>query len=97
MQVRYFIIFLVVSLVGNKEDLYLEEEVTEEEGLELAKEIKAIYQRTSAKEESGGIDILFEKIVKRFLDLDIISIKEKKPMKEIKQNKLKRKKNACCS
>ena len=92
MQVRYFIIFLVFALVGNKEDLYLEEE-----GLELAKEIKAIYQRTSAKEESGGIDILFEKIVKRILDLDIISIKEKNSMKEIKQNKFKRKKNACCS
>ena len=34
---------------GNKNDLYLEEAISDEEGLKLAKEIDAIYQRTSAK------------------------------------------------
>ena len=37
------------------------------EGIELAKKIKAIYQRISAKNESG-IDILFDKFGKQFLN-----------------------------
>ena len=40
-QVRNFIIFLVFALVGNKDDLYSEEEVSYKEGLELSKEINA--------------------------------------------------------
>ncbi len=55
-------------MVGNKDDLYSEEEVSYKEGLEFAKEINAIYQRTSAKYESGGIDVLFENVVKKLLD-----------------------------
>ena len=55
-------------MVGNKDDLYSEEEVSYKEGLEFAKEINAIYQRTSAKYESGGIDVLFENIAKKLSD-----------------------------
>ena len=55
-------------MVGNKSDLYLEEEVTDEEGLKLAKEINAIYQRTSAKSDSGCIDELFMNIGKKILE-----------------------------
>ena len=47
-------------MVGNKNDLYLEEAVTDEEGLKLAREIDAIYQRTSAKSDSGSIDELLK-------------------------------------
>ena len=91
-------------MVGNKDDLYSEEEVSYKEGLEFAKEINAIYQRTSAKYESGGIDILFENIVKNLLDSSetiINTIKEgenklkgEKLLKEKikKGNKIKR----CC-
>jgi fatty acid-binding protein DegV len=43
-------------LVGNKNDLYAHEEVTDKEGIELSKQLNAIYQRTSAKEETGEID-----------------------------------------
>ena len=55
-------------MVGNKDDLYSEEEVSYKEGLEFAKEINEIYQRTSAKYESGGIDVLFENIAKKLSD-----------------------------
>jgi len=91
-------------LVGNKDDLYSEEEVSYKEGLEFAKEINAIYQKTSAKYESGGIDVLFENIVKKLLDSSetiINTIKEgenklkgEKLLKEKikKGNKIKR----CC-
>ena len=64
--------FLVYALVGNKSDLYLEEEVTDEEGLKLAKEINAIYQRTSAKSDSGSIDELFMNIGKKILEPDSV-------------------------
>ena len=47
----------------------MNEQVTYEEGLELAKEIKAIYQRTSAKLHNG-IDQLFINIVKKIWDPD---------------------------
>ena len=38
-----------------------EEEVTDEEGMALAKQFGAIYQRTSAKDVNGGVDQLFKK------------------------------------
>ena len=47
--------------------MYEFQEVTNDEGLALAKEINAIYQITSAK-ASSGIDELFKNIGKRFLD-----------------------------
>ena len=47
----------------------MEEQVTYEEGLELAKEMKAIYQRTSAKQKYG-IDQLFIDIGKKIIDPD---------------------------
>ena len=74
-------------MVGNKDDLYHEEKVSYDEGLQLANEINAVYQRTSAKSESSGIDKLFENIGKRLLDLDEI-----KNTKEEKENKKKLKK-----
>ena len=50
-------------MVANKDDLYEHQEVQENEGRDLAKELNAIFQKTSAKETSGGVDILFKNIV----------------------------------
>ena len=91
-------------MVGNKNDLYEHEEVSKEEGIELAKQLKAIYQRTSAKEESGGIDELFKNIGKKVLDpnaeININLTKEERKMKGEKlmrdQIKNEKKKKACC-
>ena len=47
--------------------MYEHEEVEEKEGKELAKELGAIFQKTSAK-ESTGVDDLFVKIGKKFLN-----------------------------
>ena len=47
--------------------MYEHEEVEENEGKEFAKELNAIFQKTSAK-ESTGIEDLFAKIGKEFLD-----------------------------
>lgn len=76
-------------MVGNKNDLYLEEAVSDEEGLKLAKEIDAIYQRTSAKSDSGSIDELFINIGKKILDPDsVIESNLTKDEKRIRGQKL---------
>ena len=57
----------MLAIAGNKYDMYETEEVDENEGKELAKELNAIFQKTSAK-DSNGIEDLFVKIGKKFLN-----------------------------
>jgi small GTP-binding protein len=61
------IYFLVLVLAGNKSDNYMNEQVTDNEGKALAKEINAIYKRTSAKLNTS-IDEMFNDIGKKFLN-----------------------------
>ena len=91
-------------MVGNKNDLYENEEIKNDEGIALAKELNSIYQRTSAKETSGGIDVLFKNIGQKFLhpDSEITSNMTKEELKN-KGEKLMRdniknnqKKGKCC-
>ena len=56
-----------MALAGNKNDMYENEEVEENEGKQLAKELGAIFQKTSAK-ESTGVEDLFLNIGKRFVN-----------------------------
>ena len=84
--------------------MYQFEEVTNDEGIALAKELKSIYQRTSDKETYGGIDELFKSIGKKFLDPDseITSNMTKEELKnkgeKIMREKIKgnQKKKNCC-
>ena len=86
--------------------MYQYEEVKNDEGLSLAKELKSIYKRTSAKETSGGgIDELFKEIGKKFLDpnSEITSNMTKEELKnkgeKIMRDKIKlnsQKKKNCC-
>ena len=45
-----------MALAGNKNDMYEHEEVEENEGKDLAKELGAIFQKTSAKESTNVSD-----------------------------------------
>ena len=45
---------IVLALVGNKDDMYQFEEVSDDEGRSFAKDLNAIYKRTSAKNQTGG-------------------------------------------
>lgn len=93
------------AVVGNKSDDYENEKVSDEEGMDLAKKINAVFQRTSAKHASG-IDELFKKIGKHFLNpnLAITSNLSKKELKEKNhriqieeiKNENKKNKKACC-
>jgi len=56
-----------LALAANKNDMYEHEDVEESEGKNLAKELGAIFQKTSAK-ESTGIEDLFIKIGKEFFN-----------------------------
>ena len=91
-------------MVGNKNDLYEHEEVSNEEGIELSKQLNSIYQRTSAKDEYGGIDDLFKNIGRKLInpnaEISTIMSKEerKKKGEELMRDKIKKekKKNKCC-
>ena len=75
--------------------------------MKLAREIDAIYQRTSAKSDSGSIDELFINIGKKILDPDsVIESNLTKDEKRIRGQKLLKKKikeeekaskQKCCS
>ena len=92
-----------MALAGNKNDMYEHEEVEENEGKELAKELGAIFQKTSAK-ESTGVDDLFVKIGKKFLNPNATETTDpgkadnKKKGQKLKANKTKNEegKKGCC-
>ena len=102
---KNLIFSLVLALVGNKDDMYQYEEVSDNEGKDFAKELNAIYKRTSAKNQTGGgIDDLFKAIGIKFLHPETentsVLTKEEKKSKEIKLQKDKikndQKKKGCC-
>ena len=58
---------IILGLIGNKSDLYLDkEEVSEEEARYYAKEINAIFKLTSAL-NGNGINELFEILAKEYI------------------------------
>ncbi len=63
----FLIYFIVFAICGNKDDLYENEQVDEEEAKKLAEDLNAIFQKISAK-SSNGIEDSFIKIGKKFLD-----------------------------
>ena len=102
---NYLYNIIVLAVVANKDDLYEHQEVQENEGRDLAKELNAIFQKTSAKETSGGVDILFKNIGKKFLDpnSEITSNLSKQDLKnrgdKLKRDEIKsqsQKKKGCC-
>ena len=92
-----------MALVGNKDDMYQYQEVNNDEGIAFAKELNAIYKRTSAK-LGEGIDDLFKTVGKQFLhpDSEITSNMTKEELKnrgdKLKRENIKNKKNkkGCC-
>jgi len=53
---------ILIAVVGNKSDLEDQRQVEESAGREFAKEISGIFSETSAKDATGGINELFNKI-----------------------------------
>ena len=86
----------IMALVGNKIDKYLQEEVKEEEVKKFAKEIGAIYKRTSAM-EGTNIEDLFNTLTEKYLT-DIAGLVIEKDNIQIKSKDIsnKTKKKGCC-
>ena len=73
---------LVSAVVGNKSDLYLNEQVKEEDAREWAEQIGALYSLVSAK-TGDCINALFENAVRKYLSPNFNSeIKKEKKQKE---------------
>jgi small GTP-binding protein len=57
----------ILGIIGNKSDLYLEQEVEESQGEEYAKNHGGIFQLVSAKNNRVGIDEFIKKLVNEYL------------------------------
>ena len=55
-----------ISLIGNKNDKYLEEDVDEKSVKEFADEIQAVYKKTSALDNTG-IEYLFDELISKYI------------------------------
>ena len=90
---------LIIGIAGNKCDLINEETVSETEVKELATKIKATFQLTSAKTNTG-IDTLFQKLGERFLNMHNVETPEEEEIQRkrcsSKLAKTEKKKKSCC-
>lgn len=59
---------IILGVVGNKSDLFLKEEVPEENGRKYAEDHEAIFSLLSAKEGKIGIEQFINNLVKAYLD-----------------------------
>ena len=91
----------VLAVVGNKSDLYEEEEVSENEAKEFAKEIGAFFMLVSAK-TGNNVNQLFEALLRQYLGKEFTKKveemnKNKGDTKQLKIDKTKgEKKEGCC-
>ena len=84
----------VMAVVGNKNDLYLKEEVDENEAREWADEIGAIFGLVSAK-TGDCINVLFKDILNEYFSPSFISQMGKKGEIELKGDENNHK-SSCC-
>jgi small GTP-binding protein len=90
----------VYALFGNKKDLYLEEEVDEEEGKKKAEEIGAYFRLTSAKTERENLNEYITELVKMFINKNKNNDNSETYHREesftLQFTKKKKKKEGCC-
>ena len=76
----------ILAIVGNKSDLYETEQISEKEAREFAESINAIYELTSAQNNSG-IQQLFEDVGMKYLAPDFQEkIEEEQKEKKVETN-----------
>ena len=54
----------ILAIIGNKKDLYEEEQINEEEAIKKAQSFNATFGLTSALEEDTGFDEIITKVIK---------------------------------
>ena len=89
----------IYAVFGNKKDLYIDEEVDEEQGKRKAEEIGAYFRLTSAKTERENLNEYLNGLVKMFINKynkdngEIYHREESFSLQYIKKNE---KKTRCC-
>jgi len=85
----------ILALVGNKNDLYNEQVIDDEEARKYSESINAMFFKTSAKSNSG-LDLLFQILGRKYIepnfDYKKYEEEEKKSFKEKRENEKKEKK-----
>ena len=87
---------VIIGVMGNKSDLFLEQEVSEEEGDKFAKEIGGFFDAVSAKENKQGLDKFINKLVIEYLKKNPVLTKSKN-IKLEKQEDFQEIKAGCCT
>ena len=85
----------IIGIAANKSDLYKNSVVSDNQGQEYARKIKAIWKSTSAKEEDRGINILIDELVQIYVKMD----KDNNNPQGLKLNnnkKNKKREGGCC-
>ena len=82
----------MLAIAGNKDDMYENEEVDEKEAKNLANEMNAVFQKTSAK-ESHGVEDLFIKIGEKILNPNGVNNNDTQNIKNKTNNDNNRKDN----
>ena len=94
--------YFVLGVAGNKSDLYEKEEVQDSEGENFANEHNAIFKLVSAKDNKEGIDLLFNELIKKYIDLktgnadDNSDEKDNKQQMKINEIIDEKEKKKCC-
>ena len=57
----------ILAIIGNKKDLYEEEQINEEEAIKKAVSFNATFGLTSALEEDTGFDEIITKVIKEYI------------------------------
>ena len=96
---------IIIGICGNKSNLYLKEQVKEEECIEFAKNINARWVVTSAKADKNGFTIFLKDLLKDLIKLYKTKQKERKNNAKEYNNKIilnntdenkKQNQNNCC-
>ena len=91
---------IIKAIVGNKQDLYLSEKVSEDTALNYASTLNAKFKLTSAKTDPKGFNSFLEELLKDYIDKNLKNKnedkKDDKNMKLKKNMDKKEKKKKCC-
>ena len=87
---------VVIGVMGNKSDLFLEQEVSEEEGEKFAKENGGFFDLVSAKENKAGLDKFITKLVTECLKKNP-NLSSNNGIKLVNQEQTQEIKAGCCA
>ena len=85
----------IIGIAANKSDLFDKEQITEEEGIEFANSLDAVFKLTSAF-QGVGINELFKKLGEKFLNINQEPVVNQSITLDEKKIKEKIGKPSCC-